>query len=300
MHSIVKERVSWTVADLLAAFDARPISPDRGGYTLTMRECAGSEESLAWLEQDTTAAGRARLHVGWGSFRNLDLMAARRSTWGLLLDVNVHQLRVWQAVRQAVATAADAQAFVHAVVPLLSHTPRLRQFAASTLSWLCGDLERPGSWLYQASPQRYRHVRTLFCESRIAVACADLRERAGTAPVFERLASRLREAALAGSAVADTLYISNIPWMLAQPLGFFGESHQPYLRDGAATALELVHANLAALAPGFQWVVSAMQLRSDATPDNLQWLTQVKAPVAFLDEANWGRAATPASGVNVG
>ncbi len=196
MSASISQAASWTVADLLPAFDAQPLAPDRGGYTLTMRECCAA----IW---SGLAAGCSR------TGRNATVMSGR----------------------------CFAKAGLPSPAPICANGAQLSRFS-------------------RVSPR----------------ACAKPRS---------------------GAARADTLYISNIPWMLAQPSGFFGESHQPYLRDGAATALELVHANLAALAPAFQWVVSAMQLRSDATPDNLQWLTQIKAPMAFLEDANWRGLAIP-------
>ncbi|HEX9720610.1 MAG TPA: hypothetical protein VGA59_12855 [Ramlibacter sp.] len=284
----------WTLTDLVPASPMQPMVPNRGGYTLTMRECAGSEESLALLESDAAAASEAvgRLHLGWGSFRNLDVMAVRRSDWGLLLDVNFFQFQVWETVRLALLNSTGAAAFIEAVVPLLPTQPRLRQFSDSTLTWLRGDLERPGSWLFESRPDRYQHIRALFCKGRVAVACADLRSvsPAQGGGWFEELAGRMESARRAGKLVPDTLYVSNIPWMLAQPIGFFGESHAPYVREGGAV-LDQVRGNLAQVVNSFSWVISAMRLRNDATADNLQWLTQLQQPDDFMAERDWRQLA---------
>lgn len=268
-----------------AAFARRisdaPLSPDRGGYTLTMRECRGAEETLAFLEQEE--AGTERLHLGWGSFRNLDLVAVRRSAAALLLDVNLHQIRVWEAVRAALAESADAPAFIEAVVPKLPHAPRLRQFSDSTLGWLRGDLERAGSWLCAARPERFRHVRALFGAGRVATASLDLR---GGNPGGRRFALLAHELQTTGLAL-DTVYISNIPWMLAQPLGFFGESHEPFLAERHLSALQNVHAHLSLFIRQASWVVSAMRLRADASPDNLQWTTELLRPDEFFAADAW-------------
>lgn len=287
---------SWSVGNLLPLPEMKPMAPDRGGYTLTMRECAGSEECLAFLESETDGNGSgARLHIGWGSFRNLDVIAARRSRWALLLDVNLHQFRVWEAVRRALQIAADPMAFVEAVTSLLPTQPRLRQFSTSTHTWLRGEFERPGSWLFEARPDRYRHVRAIFGEGRLATACADLRapRPADGEGWFDALANRLQHAPAEG-AVTDTLYVSNIPWMLAQPTGFFGESHAPFAVAGTSL-LQQVRSNLAATAKPFRHVVSAMRLRPDATADNLQWFTEIQRPAAFLDERNWSGLTQPPS-----
>lgn len=300
----------WTVRELLPDAPMEPLSPDRGGYTLTMRECAGAEESLARLEAEAEAAEPGnRLHLGWGSFRNLDLIAARRSSWGLLLDVNRHQFEVWDAVRRALRRSADAAGFIDAVVSELPRQPRLRQFSDSTRTWLRGDLERPGSWLFEARPDRFRHVRRLFDEDRIATACVDLRGGSAGRP-FEALAAAVRRARESGAVEPDTVYVSNIPWVLAQPAGFFGEAHAPFLPRDAGSVVAQVHDNLRRLVPAFRWVVCAIRPREDAVvpehapvqappgpavsdgaaqmPDDLHWITETLAPDTFLSEATWG------------
>ncbi|MGE0665827.1 MAG: hypothetical protein AB7O49_04635 [Sphingomonadales bacterium] len=278
----------WTIHDLLPAEPAAPLTPDRGGYTLTMRECSGAEDVLRRLE--LAERGSDRVHMGWGSFRNLDIAAARRSSWMLLMDVNVHQFRVWDAVRSALCDPAvtDAASFVGTVTPLLPHTPRLRQFSTCTRTWLMGDLERPGSWLFAERPERFAWVQDLFRAGRVATGCMDLRGAAGGGgDAFGDLAGCMAAAAARRLAAFDTLYVSNIPWMMAQDLGFFGESHDPYLAAGEARVLDRVHANLAEIAPVFGLVVSSAHLRPDATAANLQWHTQILTPSAFVDDGYW-------------
>jgi len=263
---------------------------------LTMRECQGAEECLARLEQAPPVLGSAgRLHIGWGSFRNLDIAAARCSASVLLFDVNLHQFRVWDAVGSALAGAGCADAFVDAVAELLPNVPRLRQFGSSTARWLAGDTERPGSWLYRGKPERYDHVRRLFQDGAIAWRCLDLRgDPSGAVSPFQLLSARVARAQMDGALVADTLYVSNIPWMLAQPVGFFGESHGGHLSHQGASALGEARRNLTLLAPRFAWIVSAMRLRDDAAADNLQWRTELLDSAAFLADGQWEGLAAPA------
>lgn len=274
-----------------------PLEPDRGGYTLTMRECCGAERVLERLAQGLPGDGAARVHMGWGSFRNLDAAAARQSEWVVLLDVNRHQFSVWRAVAGALCDPAveDPASFVDAVVPRLPATPRLRQFADSTRRWLGGDLERPGSWLFLGAPERFRHVSGLFRRGRVATACVDLRGGRGGARIFEQLAARMRAAQAAGRATFDTLYVSNIPWMLAQPRGFFDEPHAAHVADPQRPVLVAVRENLARIAPCFAHVISAARLRADAPLDNLQWCSELLSPTEFLAPDYWvaiGQAGT--------
>ncbi len=280
----------WTIEDILPPNQFAPLAPDRGGYTLTMRECSGSEDVLARLAERVSGDRGGRVHMGWGSFRNLDIAAARRSSWLLLMDVNLHQFRVWDAVRAALCdpAVADAAAFVEAVVPLLPHQPRLRQFSSCTRTWLMGDLERPGSWLFAERPERFAMIQALFRDRRVATGCMDLRGApGGDGDPFGVLATRITDAAARAGASFDTLYVSNIPWMMAQDVGFFGESHEPYMTEGEDRVLDRVRRNLSTLAPCFGMIVSAAHLRPDATPANLQWHSEILTPGAFTDEGYW-------------
>lgn len=267
-----------TIAELLPEGLPAPIEPDRGGYTVTMRESAGADETLAALASE--GVDPARIHVGWGSFRNLDIAAARRSAGVLLLDINLHQFRVWDAVGAAleVSECVDAESFVDLVEPLLPKEPRLRQFVPSTREWLRADIGRTGSWLHG---ENFVHVRELFREGRVATGCIDLRDSSG---VFARFAERMR------GGTFDTLYVSNLPWMLAQGESFFGEIVQSGPAEVAKT-----RANLAQVAPRFARVVEAGHLAAESTPGDLQWQTRALAPAAFLADDYWA-ALDPVAG----
>ena len=277
----------WPLGQALQQLSQPPLSPNRGGYTLTMRECEGVETVLDRLAGEAVDPGPARrLHVGWGSFRNLDIAAARRSAAIVLLDVNRHQFDVWSAVAAALADTGDAESFIDALLPRLPLEPRLRQFASSTRTWLRGDLERPGSWLEAAAPARFDHVRQCFADGSVMAACVDLRSTAAC----RALDRALQDSAGNDALQLDTLYPSNIPWMLAQPLGFFGEAHDA-CGDGVAAGavLDRVQHNLGRLAASFRWVVSAMRLRDDASADNLQWRTELCPGAVFAHDPAWRR-----------
>lgn len=276
----------WQVESAARRVGGTALSPDRGGYTLTMRECAGADECIAALRDAAPMAPARALHVGWGSFRNLDLAAAARVAAMLLLDVNEHQFRVWRAVAQVLPDSRSAADFIDRAAVALPNEPRLRQFGTDTRRWLRGDLERPGSWLFEGDPDGFQRVRELFTSGQVATAALDLRDGAGMA----RLEAELGLAAQDGWQL-QTTYVSNIPWMLAQPVGFFGEHHGTLV--GERSVLEAAREHLAPVVMRSRRVVSAMHLRADATADNLQWQTELLSPADFLEPARWRVPAVP-------
>ena len=251
-----------------------------------MREDEGAEQALAFLRRSEAATGN-RLHLGWGSFRNLDIVAARQSRWALLMDINIHQFRVWDAVLAALRMAPSAEEFIELAVATLPTQPRLRQFVPDTREWLRADRTRGGSWLAEHAPDRFQHVSRMAREGRIELACIDMRGGAGAnhACPFATLSDGMRSARATG-VIPDTLYVSNVAWMLAQPHGFFGEEHGP------DSAWRDARSNLALLAPHFHHVVCAMSLAAHARPDDLQWETRVYDPVEFIGEDRWERMAS--------
>lgn len=271
-----------TVEELAAALGGEALAPPRGGYTLTMREDPGTAETLETLAR---APRRARaLHLGWGSFRNLDIVAARRSEAALICDLNLHQLEVWEAVRLAIRDAATAVAFVEALPDLLPRTPRLRQFLPDTRAWLRTDLDRPWSWLCRAAPERYAHVRSRFAAGAVGFCALDLRGERGAdrAPGFATLAAALRGPG-AGWAL-DTVYVSNIPYMLRGDTGFFGERQADWtlrVREGgrqrSVSAHERMWRNLALVCGADTLLISAEFLAPDRPDDDPHWRTELGA-----------------------
>lgn len=278
---------SWVslllMQELSRAISGTPIEPDRGGYTLTMREDRGAREVLEQLRANPLSG--PALHLGWGSFRNLDIAAARHASHVLVCDINVHQLAVWRAVEHVLSRCATPQQFIERLPPELPTKPRLRQFVESTPEWLRGDLSRPESWLCTAAPERYEHLREVTRAGRLAFASLDLRGQPagadGTAAgSFEALAAGLARLRSEKGVILDTLYISNIPYMVRRRQGFFGEDNAAWTacsRPGAATrsAFERMWDNLACIAQPETWLVRAERLTDQCTIDDPQWCTEL-------------------------
>lgn len=262
--------------ELAASISGNPICPDRGGYTLTMRECSNAAETLHALSRhDKLENG---LHIGWGSFRNLDIVATRYSSAVLISDINIHQLRVWQAVESVIQTVDDPKSFVRKLPCQLPSHPPLRQFSSSTQHWLAGALEDPNSWLYINEPRRFDHVKQLFNMSQVGFSCLDLRAESGLqgqASGFLKLADALYKYRHEGNLSVDTIYLSNIPYMLAQAHGFYGETHEEINASCSRCPLTVMWNNLRLIAQPDTWLIMADTVSISSTADNLQWVTRL-------------------------
>jgi hypothetical protein len=122
----------------------------------------------------------------------------------------------------------------------------------------------------------------------VATGCIDLRASPDSG-TFAEMGRRIERAAIGGDARFDTLYVSNLPWMLAQREGFFGESNAQFAA-GSDGVLAQVRENLETIVPYFRHIVAAGHLAGTSREANLQWETRLLTPSAFLDRA-WRRSA---------
>jgi hypothetical protein len=118
----------------------------------------------------------------------------------------------------------------------------------------------------------------------VATGCLDLR----ASPDDGRFAEMGQHIASASASRSfDTLYVSNLPWMLAQREGFFGEDNTRFTAGRREAVIAQVRANLAAIAPHFRHVVAAGQLAENSRADDLQWETRLLTAEALLDPRYW-------------
>ncbi|MEE9344435.1 MAG: hypothetical protein V3U88_02390 [Methylococcales bacterium] len=274
------------ITQIASEISGHSLEPNRGGYTVTMREDPGAAAVLQRLAADDPMYGR--LHLGWGSFRNLDIIAARQSTCAFIFDINRHQLRVWQVLADVVQDCLIAEELVKRLAALLPDQPRLRRFKDSVEEWLLSDLERPESWLSTNHRSRFEYIRDLFRAGNIGIASLDIcdpglyqaqPERSG----FSRLASALDQLGNAEKIFTDTLYLSNIPYMLCNNSGFFGKSEWCWVsvaHDGSEcyegnAVLQIMWDNLQSVISPVTLTVQANQLAPGFSDEDPHWLTTV-------------------------
>ena len=262
------------------------LSPDRGGYTITMREDPGTDSVLQQLAADDPAPGR--MHMGWGSFRNLDIIAARSSACALIFDLNQHQLVIWHTLAETIVDCGTAEELISRLTIGLPDKPRLRRFTDTVEAWLRSDLGRAESWLCSNNTRHFKYIRGLFRKRAIGIACLDICEcephrdqplRTG----FTRLAGTCRQLQSSRGIFPDTLYISNIPYMLRNNSGFFGKPEWRWVSDAHSrndpttgdTALRKMWDNLRGVVGPGALTVQAAQLAEGFTDEDPQWQTSI-------------------------
>lgn len=251
-----------------------------------MREDPGTDKVLQRLAADGPEPGR--MHLGWGSFRNLDIIAARSSTCALVFDLNEHQLAIWHALAETITGCRTAEKLVTRLSTTLPDKPRLRRFTDTVEAWLQSDLRRAESWLGSGNHRYFEHIRGLFQDHAIGIVCLDIcgceshRDQPGR-PGFARLASALRQLEASRKIFPDTLYLSNIPYMLRNNSGFFSKPEWRWVSDThkdcgtttGETALHMMWNNLRGVVRPTTMTVQAARLAEGFTDKDPQWQTTV-------------------------
>lgn len=259
--------------------------PYRGGYTVTMRESEGTFDvlkELADLHKNKTIH-EPKLHMGWGSYRNLDIIVASQAEYAILCDVSLRQLDIWSRTFMAINLANTPKEFVNYMTSSLPQQPRPRFFGYSIEYWLEENLKVDGSWLHKQ--ESFDYIKKMVSQNKIETICCDIREpfNDDNTSMFSQLKSAILEMQQKNICIPNTLYLTNLPWMMKNELGFFGEKHHENKFD-MLVGLRLMLENLKYITPLFDTVVSAHTLAKESSSDNLQWLTHIYKPNDFIKE----------------
>lgn len=143
-------------------------------------------------------------HFGVGGWFNLDVMAARKSRFGVLFDKNPEMVRVHGLTLEILAASKDRQDFVRRfaekiAIDAAAYDWEFRE-GQKDQSILRDELTRPGSWL--SSDENFDHIWTMAAEGRILSLRTDVRNTA----VFAAIAVWMQRRGLR----SDTVYLSNI------------------------------------------------------------------------------------------
>jgi len=147
-------------------------------------------------------------HIGFSGWHNLDIMAERHSSYGVICDFNPKNALLLEETLRLVRLSESREEFLKKMGPYLEKNRRV--FSPNIANGgICvcpfeetnRQLDTPGSWL--SSDRSYQHIRRLALEDKVALVTEDVRNTA----TFKKLVALLRRENL----VVDTLYMSNIP-----------------------------------------------------------------------------------------
>lgn len=272
------------LSEYLPLTQSRVISPIHGYYTVTLRETDGAEKALYELN-NRQKDNISRLHLGWGSYRNLDIIAARHSDYAIICDVSLHQIEMWHLTLATLRQTKSPKEFIDLFCSLARKNPRPRFPVKSGLSfqdWFYSDLDREMSWLNNLDA--FLHIKNLAMEQKIEIVCCDIRDRSTYNGVdfFSDIHHSLEKMKKENFCFPDTLYVSNLPWMMKNESGFFGEMHTEQNHDIQFPGYFMMLENLKIITPLFSEVISAHELSSISTPDSVQWKTQLFESIDFI------------------
>ena len=142
-------------------------------------------------------------HVGFSGMHNFDIMALRKSTYGLICDHNKNSTDVMKDVLKILRISTTREEFIenlHAVltVAIRQENSIFRKIQHNQA--LLTESFNPNSWL--SNDESFHHIRTLALEEKICIITQDGRN----SKTFEEISQKLREK----KTPIDTLYLSNI------------------------------------------------------------------------------------------
>jgi hypothetical protein len=148
------------------------------------------------------------IHIGCATWHNLDIMALRQSTHGLILDFNPKNAQFMNKTVELIDSCESREAFTRAMIQYLdSLTGAERDLffhpdqQGLPTERIERELEREGSWLH--SEESYLYLkREVISKRRLTAITEDMRNSDNFSKIREFLDKK--------GIVIDTLYLSNI------------------------------------------------------------------------------------------
>lgn len=201
----LRERAAYIdpISNGLAQFDNPSINGQVNGIYITTNE-RGLEQTREFLIQHPPPPSPT-IHIGCAGWHNLDLIAFRRSTYGLIVDFNQKNGAFIRKTIELIGSSPSRQTFKDAMIEYLnslqgsdrdlffhwdqrgSPTERIEQ-----------ELFREGSWL--RSDESYQYIKAI--SGRIVAIAGDMQD----VDLFLQIRGFLD----ANGIAVDTLYLSNI------------------------------------------------------------------------------------------
>jgi hypothetical protein len=201
-ENIFRDRIAQT----LASFNNRRVSGQINGIYLTTNET--NLESVRQILRNYPSNTLRRIHIGCASWHNLDIMCARRSTYGLIVDFNPKNAEFMRKTMELVSVCPSRHAFKEAMINYLNSlrgTERdlffHRDQLGTPIDRIERELNREGSWLQ--SEENYLYVKSqLASQGRLIAITEDITN-------FEKF-TLIRRFLDSNNIAIDTVYLSNI------------------------------------------------------------------------------------------
>lgn len=159
-------------------------------------------------------------HIGFSGWYNFDLMALRKSSYGIICDFNPQNRRFIEKTVQLLRESPSRQLFIAKLTKFLQgdrsieFSPNVTRSPINPVDEINEELTRNGSWL--CNDESFLYIRSLAMLDTIAAITVDIRD----STPFRKMTRLFQDNGIA----IDSLYLSNISFYM-----FSGEDRTAYL-----------------------------------------------------------------------
>ncbi|MFA7255641.1 MAG: radical SAM protein [Candidatus Omnitrophota bacterium] len=167
---------------------------------------AGYDAVLESIRLSDPAIRNTAVHIGVSGMQNLDIMAARHSRWGILLDVNKRTVKFFNLVEgifkdnPGISKREFLEALFRRMDQYKATRPQEANYFLNSYQNLMLEMTTDRSWLTDNA--RFQHIKAMFLEDRIV----SVRGVAEDKNIFKKFRDWMSENGL----TLDTFYISNV------------------------------------------------------------------------------------------
>lgn len=196
------------ISQTLSSFNNARVGGQVNGIYVTTNESRLEASRQSYAAHPRVDGDLQTIHIGCATWHNLDIICARRSTYGLIVDFNPKNGEFMRKTLQMVNTCESRDRFVHTMVDYLnSLSGRERDLYFHSdqqglpTERIERELEREGSWLQ--TEENYLYIKQqLAARDRLVAITEDMTHD----EVFANIRRFLNNSHIA----VDTLYVSNI------------------------------------------------------------------------------------------
>jgi len=205
-YPFLSESPSVNFSTVVGQFNDKSIKKQLNGvYTLSNE--SKIEKSIQKIEDDNQVkTGLLKCHIGVGALHNFDIIAARRSDYGIIFDFNPNNQEFINQCLEYLKISDSPKVFVEKMIPYLeSNLDEYNHYEGydSPINRIQAELVREASWLWQKDTTgKFQHIKKLAEEGKLVAITQDFCQ----VQVFRELTRTLEQL----GCCIDTLYLSNL------------------------------------------------------------------------------------------